>query len=184
MAWTTPYSAASGDTITAARFNSEIRDSLLETEAAKASFTGKLFFATGTNAIKESPVGRDIKMPFDQTTSTSYVDELDDGCGPSVCIQTGTSAVVFWSARMSNSTANATAATSISVTDSADVEVLAPLDAFSMRQGGITSLDANKYGMVHRVTGLTPGLHRFRMVYRASSGTAEFSNREIFVIAQ
>lgn len=45
MAWTAPLTAALNGTLTAAQFNTHVRDNLLETEAAKA-----------TAAITETPV--------------------------------------------------------------------------------------------------------------------------------
>jgi hypothetical protein len=57
MAWVTPKTFVTGEIITAAHLNTNVRDNMLETTPAKAAAAGDIFVATGANAIKKVTVG-------------------------------------------------------------------------------------------------------------------------------
>lgn len=57
MAWTAPRTWVTGEIVTAAYLNSNVRDNLLETAPAKATAAGDIFVATASNAIKRVAVG-------------------------------------------------------------------------------------------------------------------------------
>ena len=51
MAWTTPRTFVSLETVTAAIFNTHLRDNLLETSAATATTAGDLVYADAANSM-------------------------------------------------------------------------------------------------------------------------------------
>jgi hypothetical protein len=57
MAFTTPRTWVTGEIVSAAYLNSNVRDNMLETVPAKAAAAGDIFVATGANAIKKVTVG-------------------------------------------------------------------------------------------------------------------------------
>jgi hypothetical protein len=57
MAWTAPRTWVTGEIVTAAYLNSNVRDNMLETSPGKATAAGDIFVATGANAIKSVSVG-------------------------------------------------------------------------------------------------------------------------------
>ena len=57
MAWTAPQTWTTGQIVTAADMNGDIRDNMLETAPAKASAAGDIFYATGANAIAKLTKG-------------------------------------------------------------------------------------------------------------------------------
>jgi hypothetical protein len=57
MAWVAPRTWVTGEIVTAAYLNSNVRDNTLETAPAKAAAAGDIFVATGANAIKKVTVG-------------------------------------------------------------------------------------------------------------------------------
>ncbi|MFA5714991.1 MAG: hypothetical protein WC998_04595 [Candidatus Paceibacterota bacterium] len=57
MAWTAPRTWVTGEIVSAAMLNSNVRDNVLETAPGKAAAAGDIFVATGANAIKRVAVG-------------------------------------------------------------------------------------------------------------------------------
>lgn len=57
MAWTAPATAVANTFLTAAFWNTQVRDNLLETAPAKAAVAGDTFYATAANAIARLPAG-------------------------------------------------------------------------------------------------------------------------------
>ena len=51
MAWTAPATVITGDLLTAALWNAQVRDDMLETAPAKATAAGDTFYATAANAL-------------------------------------------------------------------------------------------------------------------------------------
>lgn len=84
MAWTTPRTWVTGEVVTAAYFNTNLRDNL-----------NFLVGAAGAEVLTS-----------ETTTSTTYTDLAT--VGPAVTVTTGVSALALFSAEMGNSTANAT----------------------------------------------------------------------------
>ena len=70
MAWTAPLTWTTGQIVTAANLNQQIRDNLLETASAKAAAAGDVFVATGANAIKKVTKGT-TKQVFRMKTDAS-----------------------------------------------------------------------------------------------------------------
>jgi hypothetical protein len=189
MTWTTPRTAVSGETITAAIFNAEIRDNFLETEVGRAFFEGNFMVAKAANSVRARSCFRDSQLQIGRTSSTTYEDldsnaDRSENFGPAVSLTCNGTAVVWFSARASNNAADSLCAYSVAVEDSTGTELVAASDAWCGMTDGIAANNDNKYGVCHRFTGLGSDLQRtFVMKYRVGSGTADFSNREMFVMA-
>jgi hypothetical protein len=173
MTWTAPLTAVSGTALTAAQFNSNVRDNLLMTEAALATNKGGYFAATGSNAIAERQFATAAISRGETTTSTSYVDLATSG--PSVTVTTGTTALVWMACRFDNSGTGMSAA-SLSINGST------PSDTVMVSCTGVVAGNQNRRSVCTRVSGLTPGLNGFSLQYRVVSGTGTFTDRELAVM--
>lgn len=177
MAWTAPMTAVATQVFTATQFNTHIRDNLLETEAAKATTAGAMFFTTGANAIVERiPTG--AKVATDQsTTSTSFTDLAT--VGPTVTVDTGTTVMVFYATGCYNSGANNLMEMSYAVSGSTTIAAASTNAALI---DGIVANNIPRISSFQLVSGLTEGANTFTAKYRTSAGTANFFNRELVVI--
>jgi len=112
------------------------------------------------------------------TTSTSYTDLTT--VGPSATVTTGTKALVFVKARLTNSTAGQNAYMGCAISGASTV---AAADSQTLNNRPSDSNNPN-IGMASMIiyTGLTAGSNTFTAKYRTSGGTATFVNREIFVL--
>jgi hypothetical protein len=176
MAWSTPLTAVASATLTAAQWNSSVRDNLLETAAAKATTAGRIFVATGTNTLAEREIASDHISTGETTTSTSFVDLAT--VGPTVTVTTGTLALVSVSCRLANSTSG------ISTYASAEISgatTTAAVDNTGVMNEGSASASI-RTGSTTLFT-LTPGLNTFRMKYRVISNTGSYSTRRVVVMA-
>jgi hypothetical protein len=195
MAWTTISTKSNGNSLTAAEWNSQVRDNLLLTEAGIATRQaevetdpdekteirpGTWFVATGSKALAERSIqeGSVSVDDTDVTTSTSYTN-LDDTYGPSVTVVTGTAAIVMVTSEISNATANALSACDFDVSGAT---TRAASDTTSLMADGYTATSNFQRRSVYtRLTTLTAGTNTFTMKYKAGSGTAQFRMRQIVV---
>lgn len=178
MAWTAPMTATAGSLWTAAQWNTHVRDNLLETMPGKATTAGRWFVSSAANAIAERAISSATVATAETETGTSYGDVTT--VGPAVTITTGTRAMVFTNARVSNSTANANSAFSYAVSSATTISAS---DEWSTSLDGTTASDLNRMGGAHFVTNLTAGSNIFTMKYKVSAGTATFADRHIIVMA-
>lgn len=163
--------------ITAANWNTHIRDNLAETEAAKASGAANYLIATGANAIATRSFRTGEVLASEPTSSTSYADLSTSG--PSVTVTTGTSAIVFITAEAQSNTANALHKFSVEVSGATTT---AASDDWAVLLDGNYDSSPVRRGVAHRFS-LTGGSNTFRMKYAAGSGTATFGKRQIAVLA-
>lgn len=187
MAWTTPLTATANSTLTAAQYNTYCRDNFLMMEPALA--TGTIYaqatmclFMTDTaaaNSVIERPVGHYHVERSQTTTSTTYTDLAT--FGPSVQLTTGPAALVWFSAQMSNSTANAQVSVSVEV--SGATTIAAGANEYELVSDGHTAANDNKKMMFKHFTTLTSGSNVFTMKYKVGSGTGTFHNRQLAVWA-
>lgn len=178
MAWTAPMTGVVNTTLTAAQWNTYIRDNSLETMPAKASTAGRWFVATGANAIAERSISGAEVLTSQTTTSTSYTDLTTSG--PAVTATTGTRALVFIASRMSNSSDNTDSWASVAVSSATTI---AANDEWALMTDGVNTSDANQSGMFKFFDNLTAGSNVFTMKYRVGAGTGTFENRRICVVA-
>jgi hypothetical protein len=179
MAWSTPFTAVSNSTYTAAQHNASVRDNLLECPTAKATAAGQMFVSTGTNAIAARTPGRFTNGTAQTTASLTYTDLTT--VGPAYTVTTGTSALVIVSAAIRNSTGGGGGLMSFAVSGATTI---APSDdrAFRSLSSGASTTD-NNGSRVHMQTGLTAGSNTFTAKYAAAiGGTATFEFRELCVI--
>lgn len=177
MAWTTPLTAVANAALTAAQWNASVRDNLAETAPAKATAAGQIFVATGANSIAARTVTTARVDTGESTASTTYAALTTPG--PAVTVTTGTAALAFLTATISNSTSGATANASIAVSGAT---TLAASDNDVLRiQGGGTT-DVQRCTSLVSFTALTAGSNTFTVQYRVVSGTGTYSTRVITVV--
>ena len=177
MAWTTPVTAVSGALLTAAQWNASVRDNLLETAPAKATTSGRIFVATGANAIAQRQVARGQVLTQETTGSTSYTDLTTTG--PSVTVTTGTLAHVSIQCQMFNSGASSSNWSSFAVSGATTV---ASNDQVAISCEAAAATQAFKFGGSTLMT-VTAGVNTFKQQYRVGSGTGTFDDREEIVWA-
>lgn len=178
MAWTAPMTAIAGSVFTAAQFNTFVRDNLAETAPAKATTPGAHFAVSATNQITERVASAATNTGTGQTTSTSFTD-LDGPAdvGPSVTVTTGSFALIYVHASVSNSgTGSARAAydtsgaTTLAAADNRGVGLASSAGSVAVASG------------IHFESNLNPGSNTFTMKYRVSASTGTFGSRRIGVI--
>ncbi len=178
MAWTAPMTVVDGQIFTAAQYNSNIRDNLLETAPAKATTAGGYFVATGTNAIAQRLPGTSLVSAQETTSSIIYGDLAT--VGPTVTVTTGTRALVSYTCQMQNDTVSGFALASISISGATTLNA-ADTNCIAWEQDGTTG-QAATISRTKLIT-VNPGVNTFTLKYRAlTAGTADFSRRELVVI--
>lgn len=182
MAWSTPLTAVSNATLTAAQWNASVRDNLLMTAPALATTAGSYFAVTGTNAIAQRTPAFNSQNAVETTTSVTYTGTLSGGAGtsgPSVTITTGTKALVCWATRQGNSSAGANVWTSYAVTGASSIVAS---DNYALSYDSPVAGSTCYHGYSALETNLVAGSNIFQMQYRTSSGTATFGTRRLTVI--
>lgn len=177
MAWTTPMTAVAGNTLTAADWNTHVRDNLLETSPAKATTAGSLFVGNGANTIVER-IPTNAEVSTSETTSTTSYTNLAT-VGPTVTVATGTKAMVWFNAWMGSDTLNIQSFVSVDVTGSTSI---AASDNWAMILDGVAANNFCQFSRCHMFTTLTPGSNTFTMKYKAGAGISTFQRRELIVL--
>lgn len=177
MAWTAPMTAVTNAVFTASQFNTHIRDNLLETAPAKAVLATSLFVTDGANTLDERRPEAAIVSASETTTSTSFTDLATTG--PSVTVSTGTAALVFLSAQISNNTTGNISLMSYDVTGASTT---AASDTFGimLQAGGANQFVRAGHALIH--SGLTEGSNIFTAKYRVTATTGTFVDRRINVV--
>lgn len=186
MAWTTPLTATTNGTLTAAQFNSSVRDNLNASEAGIATYhkspypTGGTFFATGSHELALRGSYSDSYTTAQSTTSLSYVTLHD--AAPAISAPTGTSVLCWITAGMGNSNGGSTSCMSVAVSGATTIAASDEWMASSSGMAAGTSTDNfSKATVCHLFTGLTPGVNTFTCQYKVLSGTGWFQNRTMIV---
>lgn len=169
--------AVANTIFTAAQFNTHVRDNLNETAPAKATTSGGIFVATGTNTIAERLPNGQFIGTAETTTSTSFTDLAT--VGPSVTLTTGSRAFVFIRAGMENSGANAGSHMSFEISG-ATSEVATLNRAITI--AGIAAASRARIGAGIFVGSLVAGSNTFTAKYSVAANTGTFVSRELSVI--
>lgn len=178
MAWSTPLTAVSNATLTAAQWNASVRDNLLMTAPALASTAGSHFAVTGANAIAQRTSAVAAVNTVQTTSSVSYTNLTT--AGPAVTMTTGPQALIIMSTRISNSTALANSWASYTVTGASSVSAS---DNYALSYDSPTAGSTCYMSYATLEPSLVAGSNTFTMVYRSSSpGTASFGSRRLSVI--
>lgn len=176
MAWSTPLTAVSNATLTAAQWNASVRDNLLITPAALATTSGSHFAGTGTNAIAERILGVNSLVTAGTTTSTSYTATLTGAASVSVTVTTGTHALWIIGSRQSSSVNGTNVWTSVAISGASSI---AASDTRALSYDGTGE---TYHGLAVLENGLTAGSNTFTIQQRVSGGTGTFSTRRVQVI--
>lgn len=181
MAWSTPLTAVSNAVLTAAQWNASVRDNLLESAPAKATTTGRLIVASGTNTVAERAVTTARVATSQGTSSTTYTNLATTG--PQVAsLTTGTNALAFASASCSHNTNTAFALFSIAVTGASTI-ACTDAESFQFQPAAFSGSSSRATYCRHFDGTLTPGANTFTMQYRTSAGSAFFDSRALTMIA-
>ena len=165
--------AVAGSVLTAAQWNQNVRDNLLETAPAQASAISQYFVSDAPNSIVARVAQTAAVLTSETTTSTSFTDLTTPG--PAVTVNTGTMALVVVAASTSNSGAGSTRM-------AYDISGSTTLASADNRGMGNANTDIVVAATVVLETGLTPGSNTFTAKYRVASGTGTFLSRRIVVM--
>lgn len=177
MAWTAPMTAVAGAAFTAAQFNANVRDNLNETAPAKATTASRLIVTTGLNTVEERAIFTNVVGTSETTTSTTFADLATSG--PAVTATTGTYALAFVTAMLTNNTAAWRSEVHYEVTGASSV---APNSNFALiSEPAVAARQVRATALTHQ-SGLTSGSNTFTMKYRVSGNTGTFAFRCITVI--
>lgn len=177
MAWSTPLTAVSNATLTAAQWNASVRDNLVETAPAKSTTAGSIFVSTGTNSVAQRPVLSDTVDTSETTTSTSYVDLAT--VGPQITATTGDKALLLYAVQMNNSVSGSASLASWAVSGASAVSAG---DATSLNVDTAANFQDVRAADIRRVTGLTGGSNTFTLKYKVSANTGTFQRRHLVLI--
>jgi len=181
VTWSVPFTAVNGSILTAAQYNTFVRDNMSESEISKAQNVSGYFVTQNTNRIAErvaqentAAIATSVTVDH-QTDSTSYTD-LQNSPGPEIDSFTGTSAIVFLYC-------NSLASAGIGAWMSFEVSGASTLEADNSRALQPQNTGGQHFGALFYITGLTEGINTFTAKYRVStSGTASFTDRRMAVI--
>lgn len=165
MVYNAPFTAISGNVLTAAQWNSNVRDNILETATAKATTAGGYFVAQGTNSLVQRTQNTVFDATSVTTNSTSYVSL--NGSGATVSATTGTSALVFWKCRFAVDTVGNNVYSTIAVSGATTI---AANESYALWMTASTANYFMSCGTFHMFTGLTPGSNTFTMQHRVTTG--------------
>jgi hypothetical protein len=204
MTWNAPATGVTGQVVTAAFWNAQIRDNFLETSAATATTAGDLVYADASNSMGSrlaigaagsvlvstgtAPVWRvttgTIGGASYSGTSTSFApfDGVAWGSGTSVnaTLVTGTKALVWYGARsVANATAGARVLLSVAVTGATTIAAAAGI-ATDDESSAVS--DLNSPGRVNLFTGLTGGTNGFQLQGSVTAGTGTVASPYIAVL--
>jgi len=181
MSWTAPMTAVDNTKFTAAQFNTYVRDNLNATMPGMASSAGNLLITSPTapHTIVERALVQAVVATSEATTSNTYTDLAT--VGPSMTINTGTAAIVFWAAMMQTATTNTEMEMAYAVSGATTV---AATDNVRLMLNGVTSAKTNRLGRFYLHTGLNAGTNTFTAKYRTNSSvSATFQYRLLGVMA-
>ena len=178
MAWTSPPTVVARDLVTAALWNTSVRDNLNACAIALGTTAGRIFCATAANALAERVPGSTLVATAQTTTSTTYVNLTTTG--PTAAVTTGVRALVSWSAIMSNSTAGLGARMALDLSG-ATTSAASDTNSVAAESGNIS--DAFQMSWTTVYESLTPGSTTYTAKYRAiGGGTASFATRIVTMI--
>lgn len=177
MAWTSPTTVVGGDLVTAALWNTGVRDNLNATAVGTASAAARYFVASAARTMAERVPSSNTVATSQTTASTTYVDLAT--VGPAVTVTTGTKAWVTVTAFMSNNTAGSGCRTSWAMSGS---NTVAANDVNSICIESPNANDGYRFSYTTMHDPITAGSTTWTAKYRAIANTGTFSDRVIAVI--
>jgi hypothetical protein len=176
MAWSTPLTAVSNATLTAAQWNASVRDNLNETPAAKATTAGSFFAATAANAIAE-------RIPATASVSTSQGSAITTfgdlaTAGPAVTCTTGPKALVAVGCVLTTDTTGIRAFMGYAVSGATTIAATDDTAVVNDSSAATKIIGASRVSMPT----LTAGSNVFTSKYRVTSTNGTWAQRNIVVI--
>ena len=205
MAWTTPRTWVTAETVTAALLNAHIRDNFRETSPFTVTTAGDLSYADAANSMNSrlgigaatthlvstgsAPVWRGIATDADTGSNTSgpgavgaYITLANADWGfaseVEVTVTTGTVALVLFKAELANDTGGQLTYLSYSVSSATTV---AASDGHMIRYESGAANDRAFFGGFNLHTGLTAGSNVFTLEAKVSANTGTITRPEIAV---
>ncbi|OLT24426.1 hypothetical protein BJF79_13875 [Actinomadura sp. CNU-125] len=172
--------AVAGAAYTAAQYNTNTRDNLLETGPAKATAAGRLLVTAGANSLVERVVRQGTNTDGGSTTSSSFTDLTGTTIGPTVTAVTSTMALIWFSAQMQCSAAGAVTQVALAISGATTRAADAEVDLYT---DGLGASQAMRSSVVHLYDDLTAGSNTWTMKYRTGAGTGTFYDRSVGVMA-
>ena len=204
MAWTTPRTWVTGETVTAALLNAHVRDNFRETSPFTVTTAGDISYADAANSMNSrvgigaalsmlastgsAPVWRTPATDGDTGAGTTSGTVYESLGGPGflgfsgeieASVTTGTGALILFKAGLANSSAHAETYMSYSVSGATTA---AASDAAAIWYESGLANDRALFGGFDYKTGLTAGTNVFTLEGRVSAGTGRFVHPEIFVL--
>ena len=162
MAWVTPTNVATGDVLTASKWNQDVVEN------------------TSLLGLLRNTAWQQVKADgsTEATSSTSYTDLATSG--PAVTVTTGAKALVIVSFHGDTAAASREAWMSYAVSGATTIAVT---DTVAARL--ISGAGGRTFGRMTRaslLTTLTPGANTFTAKYKAVGGSVNFDSRDLIVI--
>lgn len=175
--------AVANATFSAQEYNTYIRDNLLATAPALATASGQHFVTTGARALAARSTTAATTTGSNTTTSTTYASITG---GPVVTVTTGKSALIWFSATISNSLADTQTSVSVAVSGGTNIPAN---NNWRIINDGRPANEAIRVMSCHRFAHGAPdgpdliaGSNTFTMKYRVGGGTGTFLNRHLIVM--
>jgi hypothetical protein len=204
MAWTTPRTWVTGETVTAALLNAHIRDNQRETSPFTVTTAGDLSYADGANSMN-SRVGIGAALSVLASTGSAPIwrtptNAADSGAGTymgtvyeslggpgflgfsdeiEASVTTGTGALILFRAGLANNASGGETYMSYSISGATTA---AASDAHGIWYESGSANDRALFGGFDYRTGLTAGTNVFTLEGRVNTGTGRFVHPEIFVL--
>lgn len=175
MAWTAPATATAGSVLTAAFWNQQVRDNMLEAGPSKITVANAILVSTAANTLAER-VPSETELAIQETTASTTYTDLATG-GPGVTVTTGTKALVIVHCALKNSAAGNQTFMSWGVTGASTI---AADDGHAVRTAVAEFQEFSAANLAS--VGLNAGVNTFTAKYRVSAGTGTYSNRRLIVI--
>ena len=174
MDFTHDLTAVSGSVLTAAQWNTNVRDNLLQTAPALATAAGQVFVSTAANTLAARNLSSVYVGALETTTSTTFGNLST--FGPWTKFATGPNALVGLSAQVWNSTS---AWSLMSYVMTYGTTAAASDD----RAVGGRNTDGVEAGVVILQTGLNDAPdNQFTAYYRVTGGTGSWAYRRLWVM--
>lgn len=183
MAWTTPRTWVAHVEVLDVHLNAHLRDNLLATMPGAAASAGQFFVSLGLNKIVARDIGYSLVAATVTLTTGSALSYQTLTGGPSVTIDTGTTALALWGCTL-DGTVGQRATHGVNVVGQTSQGYIVDRHALTYTPGRAAGFPFR--GMsAFLFKGLTAGSKTF-MSYYAYGGpgnTATFSNRFLLVMA-
>jgi hypothetical protein len=177
MTWTTPRTWISGETLTSALLNAQLRDNMLQQAAEIVTGERGYVVSNGLNSLAVRHTRRANVLATVTTTSTSYTSPSTSP-GPTLTLDTDTQCVLMYEAHMKDSVGGNASYASVAVSGATTI---AADDSWALRAQRIAD-ESMCCAQFRWFNTLTPGENTFTMQYRVGGGTGTFKWRRLMAL--